>query len=101
MSVLTVQAWKCDACGHVWLADPKPRRCSKCKKLTWDRGMSGEPVRLEPFRPKPYERVPDVVSVVVAKSPLALGQHDSEACRIYRCGMCSATGVKDAVRGLK
>src|SRR4029077_3344135 len=44
MSVLTVQAWKCDKCGHVWLADPKPKRCSKCKSSTWD----GVQVKLTP-----------------------------------------------------
>ena len=32
-----VQAWRCDRCGHVWLADSKPKRCAKCKKITWDK----------------------------------------------------------------
>jgi hypothetical protein len=54
-----VQAWRCDRCGHVWLADSKPKRCAKCKKITWDKDGAVAQMA-EP-------------SVVVAKSDVRVG----------------------------
>jgi predicted Zn-ribbon and HTH transcriptional regulator len=37
---VTVEGWKCQRCGHVWIPhekDFKPRGCPKCKSPYWDR----------------------------------------------------------------
>lgn len=40
MSIMVMVAWRCDLCGHVWLArgpDP-PALCAKCRKRRWFTG---------------------------------------------------------------
>jgi hypothetical protein len=37
MSVMMIVAWRCDLCGHVWLArGPRPPElCARCRKRRW------------------------------------------------------------------
>jgi len=36
---ITVDACKCDLCGHVWLPEKgEPERCAKCKRFGWNAG---------------------------------------------------------------
>lgn len=36
---ITVDACKCDKCGHVWLPEKgEPERCAKCKRFGWNGG---------------------------------------------------------------
>lgn len=39
MPIVTVDAYQCARCGHIWLPrDPKKRpvNCAKCKNAYWD-----------------------------------------------------------------
>ncbi len=38
MAKVTVEAWKCERCGHVWMPrdEAKPKVCPKCKSPYWD-----------------------------------------------------------------
>lgn len=49
MSVVTVNAWKCDLpnCGYVWTAEKEPARCSKCKRKNWNKGSSVKPAKAQ------------------------------------------------------
>ena len=41
MSKTWCECWKCDLCGHTWIAvygKAAPRQCAKCRKLNWDSG---------------------------------------------------------------
>ena len=40
MSIMIMAAWRCDLCGHVWLArGPRPPElCAKCRRRRWNTG---------------------------------------------------------------
>jgi hypothetical protein len=40
MSIMMMAAWRCDLCGHVWLArGPRPPAlCARCRKRRWNTG---------------------------------------------------------------
>jgi ribosomal protein L37E len=44
MGELTVKAYKCERCEHVWVptSDVKPRVCPKCKSPYWDKPRSAD-----------------------------------------------------------
>ena len=48
MSVIRVEACKCDRCGYVWLststAPGLPNRCAKCKSPAWNSSPKDRPV---------------------------------------------------------
>jgi hypothetical protein len=106
MSIVQVQAWKCDrpSCGHVWLAEEKPKACARCKSRGWDRSpavaqvMPAQVERKAPAIPRVVAQASDVQPVI--RQALARGGHDPTTCRAYRCGMCAALGHKDPRRGL-
>jgi hypothetical protein len=65
MSIITVEAWKCDLCGHVWIkTDVKPKQCAKCRTRIWDcdggRPVASvreqKPKKVESASPAPVER---------------------------------------------
>jgi len=44
MACITIEAWKCDLCGHVWLkqAGVTPKQCAKCRTRIWNSDSDGE-----------------------------------------------------------
>lgn len=72
VSVLMVQAWRCDRCGHTWLSGEKPRRCSKCKSAKWDDAPAAS-------------QTPALISRAVEHAKYS---HDKKSCRIYGCLVC-------------
>lgn len=63
----------------------KPGRSTK-GTTAGDRGPDNRPVERDQSNPK---------------SDSLRSGHDTKNCRIYRCGQCSALGVKNPIRGLK
>lgn len=84
MSVLMVQAWKCDKCSHIWLADEKPKRCSKCKKVSWD----SKPSELGPKPVNTPLAMADQTENDYVWDRASMG-HNPATCRTYKCGMCA------------
>ena len=93
-----VQAWRCDKCSHVWLADSKPRRCSKCKSSTWDAGVLDElREAVRAIQEKPAV-APVVTPVSVTRPSVTLPvanysrsyAHNPRECKVYRCGLCAS-----------
>lgn len=43
MATITVEAYQCDSCGHIWLPTGKiPKQCSKCRSRAWNVGLSAK-----------------------------------------------------------
>lgn len=100
MSFLNRGVWKCDDCGHEWLAggEKKPARCPsrKCRSSHWDHENVGVPqvvsVEQKVIGPVkvgvpsgPTLRGPKV-SVLPGKN--ADGGHDYAGCRNRFCLIC-------------
>lgn len=62
---ITVDACKCDLCGHVWL----PERCAKCKRLGWN---DGEKTRDAGKKEKPTAKPRKVKGVIGFHSGLVI-----------------------------
>lgn len=77
----------CDWCGHRWLPDSGvPKRCAKCKKVTWNKSNRGK------------YAIPGLAPKVQFK--VAEEQGHAACCRIYGCLQCKELGVVDRTRGL-
>ncbi len=67
---ITVDAWKCAQCTHIWLAtapDP-PEKCARCKSRKWNNDALGE---LRPADVRRIARKPDSLFVApVQPAPL-------------------------------
>ena len=89
MGKVTVEAWKCDLCGHVWLAgNTHPKQCAKCRTRVWncdseagktepkmitsarvDKPVEIERAKVEREIPRPIEREsPRVIEAVKAET---------------------------------
>jgi hypothetical protein len=68
MSKIQVGAWKCDLCGHVWIAGKVyPKQCAKCRTRIWN-SDGAEPKAAEPVE------VSRGSSVVVAESRVSIAE---------------------------
>jgi hypothetical protein len=77
MSVIEVEAWKCDVCGYYWMkiaGRPKPTHCRdrKCRKRNWDSAIT-----------KPSEVAARVQAVVDRVKPTEIAHHPS--CKCLAC----------------
>jgi hypothetical protein len=83
MACITVDAWKCDICGYVWMKKPgvMPVQCakSKCRSRIWNCEAGEAPAKTE--IPKP-QRVPQVESVrpIAVLSESATVENDGPMC---------------------
>ena len=70
MSIMVMVAWRCDLCGHVWLAQgPRPPElCAKCRRRRWHTGKWDGKVELGPQEgPKVADVEGGVLKIVMVK----------------------------------
>ena len=100
MASITIEAWKCDLCGHIWIkqAGVIPKQCAKCRTRIWNcDGQGEEPTQMiiEPTKKssRPIERetlAARVERATFAPVPKASGpQYErpahAENCACYSC----------------
>src|SRR5437667_8606471 len=65
-------------------------------------GVERQPSPRSAAVPAAVSHVSRVVSDVVDRVQVSpkVAAHDPESCRVYRCGLCQAAGVRDSIRSL-
>ena len=91
---MTVKAWQCGSCGHIWLkSGVVPTHCAKCRSRRWNDGSKAEPVvrvsrTVRAVSDASVGVLPKVKEVVVPPVPIMrteLGGHiRGSRCCLYR-----------------
>jgi len=97
MSVIQIDAWQCDLCGHVWYtkADDPPKACAKCKRRNWDRPFLSKrpeqpavPIKVARAIPKPQAESPKASATIEDDGPICeYTEYVSDIGETYRCNL--------------